>query len=143
MALGKEDMAKRFVDEIKLRAFDDKYIDKKEEREILQIAISEGVSFETARGALFQVCESNGYVMESAALDKTKDLLDTFNEGDGKIDEKEFNDAVTFLRKATHGRKKDVELKRMVVEIIQDNNYKTTQGWFSSWFTKVKKEVGM
>ena len=33
-----EDVKKRFVEEVKLRAFDDKYIDKTEEREILQIA---------------------------------------------------------------------------------------------------------
>ena len=29
-----EDIKKRFVEEIKLRAYDDKYIDKNEEREI-------------------------------------------------------------------------------------------------------------
>ena len=39
-----DDIKKRFVNEIKLRAYDDKYIDKNEEREILQIAIQLGVS---------------------------------------------------------------------------------------------------
>ena len=48
-----DDIKKRFVNEIKLRAYDDKYIDKNEEREILQIAIQLGVSIErVTEGAL-------------------------------------------------------------------------------------------
>ena len=42
-----DDVKKRFVSEIKLRAYDDKYIDKGEEREILQIAIQLGVSIDS------------------------------------------------------------------------------------------------
>ena len=38
-----DEVKKRFVEEVKLRAYDDKYIDKNEEREILQIAIQQGV----------------------------------------------------------------------------------------------------
>ena len=37
-----DEVKKRFMDEIKLRAYDDKYLDKTEEREILQIAIQQG-----------------------------------------------------------------------------------------------------
>src|SRR5436305_5207154 len=48
---------KRFVEEVKLRAFDDKYIDKNEEREILQIALQQGIGVDGARAALAQVCE--------------------------------------------------------------------------------------
>ena len=43
------------MNEIELRAYDDKYIDKDEEREILQIAIQFGVA-STAGMALVQVC---------------------------------------------------------------------------------------
>ena len=37
----------------------------------------------------------------------------------------------------------DVQCKRMVVEIIEDNAYKTSKGWFSNWYTNVKKDLGM
>lgn len=141
--MSMESVVKRFVDEIKLRAFDDKYVDKKEEREILQIAISTGVGLDSARSALAQVCEQQGYVLESAAIAKTKDLLDTFNANDGKIEEKEFTDAVNFLKKTTQGKRTDQQCRRMVAEIIQEAQYKTTTGWFSSWFDKVKKDVGL
>ena len=46
-----DEIKKRFVNEIKLRAYDDKFIDKNEEREILQIAIQLGVGIDSARGA--------------------------------------------------------------------------------------------
>src|SRR5438876_1320145 len=94
-----DEVKKRFVEEVKLRAYDDKYIDKNEEREILQIAIQQGVTVDSARSALAQVCESNGYVMESRVISEVKDLIDTVASNDGKIDEKEFNDAVTTLKK--------------------------------------------
>jgi hypothetical protein len=138
-----EDVKKRFVEEVKLRAYDDKYIDKNEEREILQIAIQQGIGVDPARAALAQVCDAHDYVLESRVLSQLKDLVDTFASNDGKIDEKEFNDAVTTCKKACKGKRTDIQCKRMVIEIIEDNNFKTSKGWFSSWYDRVKREVGM
>ena len=138
-----DSVKKRFVEEVKLRAYDDKYIDKNEEREILQIALQQGVGVDGARAALAQVCEAQGYVLESKVLSEIKDLMDTFASNDGKVDEKEFNDCVTQLKKRCQGKKNDLQCKRMVIEIIEDNAYKTSKGWFSNWYTTAKKEVGM
>jgi len=138
-----DEVKRQFVEQVKLRAYDDKYIDKNEEREILQIALQQGVTVDSARAALAQVCENNGYVLESRALAQIKDLVDTFASNDGKIDEKEFNDAVTTMKKATQGKKNDVQCKRMVIEIMEENSYKVKTGFFSNWYAKVKKEVGM
>jgi hypothetical protein len=138
-----DSVKKRFVEEVKLRAYDDKYIDKNEEREILQIALQQGVGVDGARAALAQVCEAQGYVLESKVLSEIKDLMDTFASNDGKVDEKEFNDCVTQLKKRCQGKKNDLQCKRMVIEIIEDNAYKTSKGWFSNWYANAKKEVGM
>ena len=138
-----DEVKKRFVEEVKLRAYDDKYIDKNEEREILQIALQSGVTVDSARAALAQVCESNGYVLESKVLSEIKDLIETFASNDGKIDEKEFNDAVALLKMRTQGKKNEIQVKRMVLEVIDDNNYKIKTGWLSNWHSRVKKEVGM
>jgi hypothetical protein len=137
-----DSVKKRFVEEVKLRGFDDKYIDKNEEREILQIALQQGISVDSARAALAQVCEANSYVLESSVISEMKDLLDTLAGNDGKIDEKEFGDALTMARKRTQGKRTDIQLKRMLIDIIEDNAYKTSRGWFSSWYDRVKKEVG-
>ena len=138
-----EDVKKRFIEEVKIRVYDDKYIDKNEEREILQIALQQGVGVDGARAALAQVCDANGYVLESKVLSEIKDLMDTFASNDGKVDEKEFNDCVTQLKKRCQGKKNDLQCKRMVIEIIEDNAYKTSKGWFSNWYTTAKKDVGM
>lgn len=138
-----DEVKKRFVDEVKLRAYDDKYIDRKEEREILQIALQGGISFDSARAALGQVCEAQDYVLESKVLTQLKDILDTSAGNDGQVDEKEFNDAVLNCKKWTKGKKNDVQCKRMVIEIIQESSFKTSSGWFSSWYDRIKKEVGM
>jgi hypothetical protein len=138
-----DDVKRQFVEQVKLRAYDDKYIDKNEEREILQIALQQGVTVDSARAALAQVCESHSYVLESRVLADVKDLIETFANNDGKIDEKEFNDAVTTCKKKMQGKKNDIQIKRMVIEIIEDNGYKTKTGMFSNWYAKVKKEVGV
>src|SRR5215469_8960228 len=135
-----DEVKRQFVEQVKLRAYDDKYIDKTEEREILQIALQQGVTVDSARAALAQVCENNGYVLESKALATVKDLIDTFASNDGKVDEKEFNDAVTTCKKATQGKKNDVQCKRMVIEIIEENSYKVKTGLFSNWYARVKRD---
>jgi hypothetical protein len=140
-----EDLAKRFVNEIKLRGRDDKYIDRKEEREILQIAIEAGVSIENAAACLLQQCEASNFVLESEVVKKLAELLETFYEGDGKISEKEFNDAVTVAKKSTKGVKTERDCKRMVIEIMEEKNYNKIKhsAWFSDWYKNAKKDVGM
>jgi hypothetical protein len=136
-------MKRQFVEQVKLRAYDDKYIDRNEEREILQIALQQGVTVDSARAALAQVCEMNGYVLESKVVNDVKDLVETFASNDGKIDSKEFNDALATLKKKVQGKKNDVQCKKMLVQMIEDNGFKTKQGMFNHWYDTIKKEVGL
>ncbi len=138
-----DEVKRQFVEQVKLRAYDDKYIDKTEEREILQMALQHGVTVDSARSALVQVCEQNGYVLESAALSAVKDLIQIQASNDGKIDEKEFNDAVALLKVKTQGKKSDVQCKRMIVELIDEASFKVKTGMFSNWYARVKREVGV
>jgi hypothetical protein len=137
------DLARQFADQVKMRAYKDKYVDEKEEEQILQMAINAGISFDSARSALARVCEENNYVLESVVKDKVKELVETFAGNDGKIDEKEFKDAVGVALKATQGKKSELECKRMVVQLIEGGRTKIKTGWFSNWYTNVKKEVGL
>jgi hypothetical protein len=138
-----DEVKRQFVEQVKLRGYDDKYIDKHEELEILQIALQQGVTVDSARAALAQVCEAQNYVLESKALVNVKEAIDTFAGNDGHIDEKEFKDAVTICKKQTQGKKTDVQCKRMVIELIEDNSFKVKQGVFHHWFDVAKKEVGL
>src|SRR5262245_52840359 len=101
----------RFVNEVKLRGYDDKYIDKNEEREILQIAIQQNVNIDSARQALAQVCESTGYVLESSVLKQIKDNIEAAMGDDGRVDEKEFNMIFASAKKSFNGKKNDIQIK--------------------------------
>ena len=139
-----DEIKKRFVNEIKLRAYDDKYIDKNEEREILQIAIQLGASIDSARGALVQVCDDNNYVMESQLLKQIKDQVEAAMGDDGRIDQKEFDMIFHTVKKSAQGKKNDREVKKMIVQIMEDTgNNKVKKGWFSDWYTTLKRDLGM
>lgn len=137
-------LKKRFVDEIKLRAYDDKYVDRNEEKEILQIAIQQGISIDSARNALAQVCESQGYILESGIIKNIKEELDTAAGDDGKIDQKEFDMIFQNAKRRIQGKKNDREIKRMIVQIMEDTgNTKVKTGWFSDWYSTLKRDIGM
>jgi ABC-type Fe3+-hydroxamate transport system substrate-binding protein len=139
-----EEIKKRFVNEIKLRAYDDKYIDKNEEREILQIAIQLGVSIDSARMALVQVCEDHNYVMESVLLKMIKEQVEAAFGNDGKIDQKEFDLIFGNIRRAAQNKKNDREIKKMIVTVMEDSGLnKVKTGWFSNWYTALKQDLGM
>ena len=139
-----EDVKKRFIDEIKLRAYDDKYIDKNEEREILQIAIQQGITIDSARSALGTVCDSQGFVLESALHKLIRDQIEAAAGNDGKIDQKEFELIFANANRAVQGRKNDREVKMMIVTLMEDTgNNKIKTGWFGDWYANVKRELGM
>ena len=138
-----DEVKKQFLQQIKLRAYDDKYIDKAEEREVLQFALTAGVELDSARSSLAQVCEANGYVLESSALQAVKEMLQIQAGNDGKIDEKEFNDALALLKVRTQGKKPEPHLKKMLCQMIDENSYKVKTGMFSNWYKRVKSEVGL
>jgi hypothetical protein len=139
-----DDIKKRFVNEIKLRAYDDKYIDKIEEREILQIAIQLGVSIDSARPALFQVCNENDFVVESVIVKLIKDHFESASGGDGKIDRKEFDAVFEMVKKAVGGKKNDREIKKLIVNVMENTgNNRVKTGWFTNWYTRLKKDLGV
>lgn len=139
-----DDIKKRFVDEIKLRAYDDKFVDKNEEREILQIAIQQGVSIDSARSALQQVCEHQGYVLESSLVKTIKDQVETAAGNDGKVDQKEFELIFQNVRKTADGKKNDREIKKMIITVMEDTGLnKVKTGWFSDWYAAMKKDLAM
>jgi len=139
-----DEIKKRFVNEIKLRAYDDKYVDRNEEREILQIAVQLGVSIDSGRVALAQVCGANDYVLESAVLKLIKDHVEAAAGDDGKVDQKEFETVYHAASKAMLGKKNERQVKTMIVQVMEDSgNNKVKTGWFSDWYASMKKDLGM
>ncbi|MBP3958856.1 hypothetical protein J8F10_26720 [Gemmata sp. G18] len=142
--MSPDDTKKRIVNEIKARAYDDKYIDRNEEREIVRIAIELGVTVESALAALGQVCDEFSYVLESRILKQIEDQLATAAANDGKIDQQEFDLIFGNVKRAAQGKKTDRELKKMVVQVMESTgNNKVRTGWFSDWYSSLKKDLGV
>ncbi len=139
-----DDLKKRFVNEIKLRAYDDKYIDRTEEREILSIAVEAGVNIDSARAALAQVCDDASYVLETAVVKDIKQQVETAAGNDGVIDQKEFDLIFGNIKRKVEGKKNDREVKKMIVAVMEETgNNKVKKGWFSNWYAALKQELGV
>ena len=140
-----DDIRQRFTNEIKIRAFDDKYVDRAEENEILKIAISMNVDLDTARMALSQVCRMEGYALEREIIDEVTMQLRACAGNDGKVDEGEFNLVTgTVAQKLSHcPEMRPLKIKRLVIEQMDKMGVTVKTGFFSNWYNKAKKEVGL
>lgn len=132
----------RFIDEINQRGSDDKYIDKNEEREILQIAIHHGIGAEAGRTALSEVCAKHGYLLESELTSAIKSQCDAAIANGGKIDLANYEAILNGLRTTVGGRRDERELMKLIVTVIEDNDLKVKSGRFFNWYKGVKRQVG-
>jgi hypothetical protein len=139
LAVDVEELKRRLVEEVKLRAYDDRYIDRAEEKEILKTGIEHGLSLEVARSALIQVCERLDYTMESILDQKAKEMLDQFASNDGQVDKKEFDDTAAVLYKASKGRLSEARCRKKAKEIILANEWKVREGFMKggNWFEEI------
>ncbi len=133
------DVKERLIEEVKLRAFDDRYIDKEEEKDILQVAIQLGVGVDQARNALKQVCDAHDYALESALDERALEMLQQFAGNDGVIDKKEFEDTVGIIFNASKQRLSQVKCQKKVKKIVLEQEFKIKQGLFSggNWFSSI------
>ncbi|HEY2909583.1 MAG TPA: hypothetical protein VGI99_05020, partial [Gemmataceae bacterium] len=116
--MSDDEIKKRFVSEIEQRGYDDKFIDKNEEREILQIAIQLGVRIDNAKLALVQVCEEKGFIIESAIARQIRKEVDSADGAGGKVDRRGFDAILANARLAIQGKKNDRDLQAMIVDAI-------------------------
>ncbi|WP_216092940.1 hypothetical protein, partial [Candidatus Marithrix sp. Canyon 246] len=58
---------------------------------------------------------------------------------DGKVDKKEFEDALTIFKKLTKGKMPEPELKRRLKNIMETNGWKAKEGGLfgSKWYSAI------
>jgi hypothetical protein len=143
-AVDTDEIKKRFLNEIKLRGYDDRFIDRNEEREIIQLAIQLGLNIDSARLALSQVCTDLDYVQESSVATIMRDQLNAALGNDGKVSRKEFDLVFATVKLAMKGRKTDVEIKKMMVNLLEESGQaRIKTGWFTDWYAAMKRELGL
>ena len=128
-----------FTDHVKLQAYEDGYIDRKEERELLEYAINHGIDMDQALIILGNVAQQNGYVIERAIEDQAKELLQRFSVSGGVIDKKEFTEAVATFVSSAKGKIPTNEARRRLKKIVLENHWKVKEGglFASNWFSEI------
>lgn len=134
-----ESTKKQFVDYIMLQSFDDQYVDRKEEKAILEEGIRKGIGVEEGLAILRQVALQKGLALERDAEEKTKEMLERFASNDGKVDKKEFDDALAIFKSATKNKLSESEMKRRLKKMMEDNGWKAKEGGLfgSKWFSQI------
>lgn len=130
---------RQFVEFIKLQVFDDGFLDRREEKEILEKGIQLGISIESGLAIITQLAGSKGFVVERLANERAKQILTQFAHNDGKIDKKEFDDAVALYQSDTKGKVREDEVRRRIKQLILDHQWKVKEGGLfgSKWFSAI------
>ncbi|HEY2784468.1 MAG TPA: hypothetical protein VGJ05_05780 [Fimbriiglobus sp.] len=138
-----DDVTQRLVNEIRLRAYDDHYIDRTEEREILQIAVAVGVELDPARQTLARICADQGYVLESDVVASVRAAVEAAAR-EKKIDKTTFEGLVDKAKFVAGGKKTDREARKLVIALMEETAAaRVKTGWFSDWYATAKKELGV
>lgn len=130
---------RQFVEFVKLQVFDDGFLDRQEEKAILEKGIQLGISIESGLAIITQLASTRGFVVERLANDRARQILTQFANNDGKIDKKEFDDAVAFYQSDTKGKIREDEVRRRIKQLILDNQWKVKEGGLfgSKWFSAI------
>jgi hypothetical protein len=128
----------QFIEFIKLKVFDDGYIDRQEEKAILEEGVKRGIGVESGIAVIRQVAIDHGYVVERMVDERAKEILQRFAT-DGQVDKKEFEDAVALYKSDCKGKVKDDEIRKRLKQIMIDNGWKAKEGGFfgTKWFSAI------
>lgn len=134
-----DEIKTRFDDEIDRRGHDDKFIDRDEEREILQIALQLGMPADAARAALAEVCTGRGYVQETHLEKFARDRVAAA----AAIDHSTFEGIAAGVVWEAKGTRTDRQARALVVQVLADTGAKVKTGWLRDWFKAAKRELGV
>lgn len=117
-----------FLQQIKLRGFDDSYISAAEEKEIYQEAVKTGVDLDRARAFLRQACARFDYALESELRGILEVVFQTFQANDGKVDIEEYNNAIgigmaLLKRQAPRCTVTKQDVQKIAVDICKRQNF--------------------
>jgi len=133
------DVKKAFVDYIMLQVFDDKYIDRKEEKKILEEGIKKGIGVEEGLAIIRQVAADKGLALEREAEERAKEMLERFAANDGKVDKKEFEDTLAIFKSVSKNKIPEPEMKKRLKNMMEENGWKAKEGGLfgSKWYSAI------
>jgi hypothetical protein len=134
-----ENVKKAFVDYIMLQVYDDKYIDRKEEKKILEEGIKKGIGIEEGLAIIRQVAADKGLALEREAEERAKEMLERFATNDGRVDKKEFEDTLAIFKSVSKNKIPEPEMKKRLKNMMEENGWKAKEGGLfgSKWYSAI------
>ena len=130
------------IDAVRQRGKSDSYIDRSEEREILQFALQKGLMLDQGHQVLLEVCHQSNYIMESHLLEDILEQIKSFAKGGNGLTEKFFLEITKRLLLNSKGYLETQNAQEMIVSLIEDNGIEIETGFFgNNWFLKIKKSL--
>ncbi len=134
-----EEIIEKIRQEVKMRTYDDKYLDQSEEKEILRVAITLKMDVDDALSLIVSVCGEIGAVCERHIENTCKDLLKVYAENDGKVDKKEFEDVTQVYLNKTSGRISKLDAQKRLKQLMLKNHWVAKEGGLfgTKWFSAI------
>ncbi len=134
-----EAIRQELIQYILLQVYNDQYIDRLEEKKILEACVKKGVTVEEGLALIHQVANEKDLVVERVVEERAKELLQQFALNDGVIDKKEFEDAFSLFKLACKGKVPDPLLKKRLKQMVLENGWKVKEGGLfgSKWFSTI------
>ncbi|MDM8565123.1 hypothetical protein QUF74_05665 [Candidatus Halobeggiatoa sp. HSG11] len=131
-----ESIRGQFVEFITLQGFDDKYIDRQEEKRILEVGVKNDISVDESLALIREIAENKGLVIERDVEDKAKAVLEEAV-ADGKITKKEFEEAFNVFKAACKGKVPDQEIRKRLKQMMETNEWKAGGLLGIKWYTSI------
>lgn len=138
-----EDVKKRFAEYVKVQALGGRYIDRETEKKILEDGVMRfELGLDDGRQIMLGVASDQGYVFESEAEKRIAEILEDYADN-GRIERRQFNDAVGFYRRFCAFGVSEDEAKKRVKKIMITNGWTAKRNGMLGtrrWFNKVEAE---
>ncbi len=131
-----ESIRNQFVEFIALQGFDDKYIDRQEEKRILEVGVKNDISVGDSLALIREIAAEKGLVIERDVEDKAKAVLENAV-ADGKIIKKEFEEAFAVFKTACKGKIPDPEIKQRLKQMMETNGWQASGLFGIKWYTTI------
>jgi len=131
-----ESIRNQFVEFIALQGFDDKYIDRQEEKRILEVGVKNDISVGDSLALIREIAAEKGLVIERDVEDKAKAVLKNAV-ADGKVTKKEFEEACAVFKTACKGKIPDPEIKQRLKKMMETNGWQAGGLFGIKWYTTI------
>lgn len=126
-----------FIEQIKLRCFDDSYVDRAEEQELMTQALSLNIAIAEAQALLQTFCQERKLPLESAIERQVEKFLQHFVENEGQIRQKIFDDAVLLYVQESQRRLNLFVCQQKVKALLLQRQWPVKQDFLNRWFDKI------